>query len=955
MTESNQPPWPAATQRLRIATLQLDLRYRLLVHDGETEIELPQRVFDLLVLFLAEPHVLHSRAELFERVWQDVVVEDANLSQTVWLLRKALGPDCKGWVRTVAKSGYVFEPPSSPEVVDGTTQPLDGPTADIGATSSNTPEPPVVQHAPRSLTPTARRNYLRWLLAGGLLVLVAGLGVGSWLRPQQADIPEAVPARPFIAVALVDVGDPAAGDDARWPSRLLHAWLEWKLVSLPEVTLLSEADLSGKPTDTPPDIVLLSAGHVPGDPGQTYVRARIGGSSEPLQLTGPQAQVPQMVDELSAHIITHLLPGRANTQWPALSLDAQAGRRYVDAYDAYRRRDWIGTLEAGKEVIASTPGFGLVRLQMAEALHRLGQAVPAQEQMARALKDLTPLPPETSEMLAVWQLGLDPQRPADAAKAYARLARQYPHRSGFALQQAIFLAQSGELEQARTILMRPGWKHQPIAARIDQLLALSKADGNLGNLQRARSSAQRALALAEAGGDGWSLERGGALLVLAQLDTMQHQDKPDTTLYTRAAEAFAAGGGENDALLARVLGETSHSSVDSSANLDRLLAEARAGGYRDLEIDLLLRAGLQQFSVGHHVQYRERLQQALAIAIDSGNTLKQEIVDVHLLNDDFLRADLLSARRRIARLHGSHLQGVDLAMVDHFNAGIDQVRGHYARALATIDRSQRAAEERGTPLPPYVLAAFDCLRGELLLQQGHQAKARAASTRCADAGQQPTQWQALVGRANSDLAAGDVASALRQSQAALVELKKTQNGPDRWVMAINLGPLLARAGDPDAALALYPPLVQGAQSAGYNLLLALAKTGMAEVAAARGQWEASATLAADARKLVPADAWIPDYRIREVEIVGAMARNDRVEAATLLEKLDADAHRLGDVAVQMEAHSLMSPNAVFGDCTAATRTALAARTGLRGANLKWLTASLPAASTKIGTEASTVP
>src|SRR5688572_26824619 len=109
--------WPAGTRLLQVDDVQIDLRYRRVVRP-EQDAELPQRMFDLLLLFLAEPHVLHSRADLFARVWPGVIVEDANLSQSVWMLRKALGESRKHWIRTVAKSGYVFEPPQPVTVVE---------------------------------------------------------------------------------------------------------------------------------------------------------------------------------------------------------------------------------------------------------------------------------------------------------------------------------------------------------------------------------------------------------------------------------------------------------------------------------------------------------------------------------------------------------------------------------------------------------------------------------------------------------------------------------------------------------------------------------------------------------------------------------------------------------------------------------------------------------------------
>jgi DNA-binding winged helix-turn-helix (wHTH) protein len=90
LADPTQHPWPAGTRRLRVHDVQIDLRYRRVIRPDQ-EAELPQRMFELLLVFLAEPQVLHNRSELFARVWPGVIVEDANLSQSVWMLRKALG------------------------------------------------------------------------------------------------------------------------------------------------------------------------------------------------------------------------------------------------------------------------------------------------------------------------------------------------------------------------------------------------------------------------------------------------------------------------------------------------------------------------------------------------------------------------------------------------------------------------------------------------------------------------------------------------------------------------------------------------------------------------------------------------------------------------------------------------------------------------------------------------
>jgi DNA-binding winged helix-turn-helix (wHTH) protein len=949
MAEPTQFPWPASAQCLRVGdVLQLDLRYRLLQRDGEPGVELPQRVFDLLVLFLAEPHVLHTRAALFERIWQDVVVEDANLSQTVWLLRKALGPEAKDWIRTVAKSGYVFAPPVQPEPVDTAgpaaadtvTQP-ESPT-DLAGASTPADNPGALPVAPIDGIAAGMRPRLAairkpaWRALAGMAAIAALAMAALWWQARQAPPPAVGPANRGIAVALVDVGDPAAGDAARWPARLLHAWLEWKLTALPEATLLTEADLSGKEIEGSPHILLLSSGPVAGRPDHVWVQSRIGGDSVPLRLSGPRADIPRMVDRLSAEVMARLLPARSADRWPALRLDLPAARRYVEGYEAYKRRDWLATIQAGRDVLERAPGFGLVRLQMAQAFSKLGQSIAAGEQVALGRKALVPLPPEADAILAAWQIGLDPQQPTEAAQAYAALAGRYPHQTGFALRQAEFLARAGDLEQARQILASPVWDLQPVATRIDRLLALSRVVGNLGHLKEARIHAEEAMALVTAAGKGWSLERGSALLLQAQLGTMARAPDSDATLYARAAEAFAEGGDEFDSLLARVLGERAHGAAQSPEQFERLLAEARTRGYHDLEIELLLGDATQQFNAGRTAEFRDRLRQALVIALDSGNIPKQQVIDTQLLNDDLLRADLRSADQRIARLQAVHLQGARLAIVGQFEANVAQVRGRYRQALGIVDGLQKAADSRGRPLPAYSVSSFDCLRGELALQQGQLESARTHWTRCGQSDYADVGWLARVGLAASHLASGDSASALPLLRQALTQLDQMPDGTGRWILAINLASLLARADVADAALSLYRQVLPGAQASGYDMILAVAKTGMAEIAASRGEWASSAALAADARRLTPPDAWIPDYRLREVEIVGALARNDHERARSLLVALDERAHALEDVQVQLEAHSLMAGNAEYGDCTPRSRALLAERSGMGGANLDWL-------------------
>ena len=80
---------------------------RLRAPDGD-EIELTPRHFDVLLALLERPRTLLRRDELITRVWGDIAVTDASLTQAVSTLRRALGTQ-RSLIVTVPKSGYRFE------------------------------------------------------------------------------------------------------------------------------------------------------------------------------------------------------------------------------------------------------------------------------------------------------------------------------------------------------------------------------------------------------------------------------------------------------------------------------------------------------------------------------------------------------------------------------------------------------------------------------------------------------------------------------------------------------------------------------------------------------------------------------------------------------------------------------------------------------------------------------
>src|SRR5262249_16572984 len=87
----------------------LDPNERVLLRDGEL-VRIPSKSFKaLLVLVENSGHVV-ARDELVERIWRNTFVEESNLTQQVFTLRKALGADQNGhqYIETVPKLGYRF-------------------------------------------------------------------------------------------------------------------------------------------------------------------------------------------------------------------------------------------------------------------------------------------------------------------------------------------------------------------------------------------------------------------------------------------------------------------------------------------------------------------------------------------------------------------------------------------------------------------------------------------------------------------------------------------------------------------------------------------------------------------------------------------------------------------------------------------------------------------------------
>ncbi|MEQ1642148.1 MAG: winged helix-turn-helix domain-containing protein [Pyrinomonadaceae bacterium] len=90
-------------------SFELDPNERLFTKDSEP-IPLTPRAFDVLEILVQNAGHLVEKEEFLSRIWDDAIVEEANLARIIYTLRRTLGNGDEGskYIQTVAKRGYRF-------------------------------------------------------------------------------------------------------------------------------------------------------------------------------------------------------------------------------------------------------------------------------------------------------------------------------------------------------------------------------------------------------------------------------------------------------------------------------------------------------------------------------------------------------------------------------------------------------------------------------------------------------------------------------------------------------------------------------------------------------------------------------------------------------------------------------------------------------------------------------
>jgi eukaryotic-like serine/threonine-protein kinase len=227
----------------------MDPDKQVLLRDGQL-IAVTPKAFETLLVLVRRGREVVSKEELLKEIWPDSFVEEANLSQHIFKLRKALGDTVEGerYIVTLPGRGYRFAVPVRTITEGGEVLIAQMRSRAQVVIEEHVPEPVVTQSAALPPLAHAKPKWRKWLFPAGAAATIAGLGALLLLRHHQT-----IPLNAQDSVLVADftnlTGDPDF-DNA------LRQGLEVQLQQSPYLNLVSEAHIQhtlrmmGQPPET---------------------------------------------------------------------------------------------------------------------------------------------------------------------------------------------------------------------------------------------------------------------------------------------------------------------------------------------------------------------------------------------------------------------------------------------------------------------------------------------------------------------------------------------------------------------------------------------------------------------------------------------------------------------------------------------------------------------------------
>jgi len=174
---------PNKARRLyEFGPFRIDPDHRQLLRQNQP-VPLQSKAFDILMVLVENSEKVVSKDDLMKSVWPDTFVEESNLAQHIFVLRKTLGDTVeeKRYIVTVPGRGYRFA-----ETVRAVGLEVEDRRQEIGTREDKEEQ---IVLASRSLAKVTferdRRSDLRWWILAGTTAVVIAIALGLYWRSQK--------------------------------------------------------------------------------------------------------------------------------------------------------------------------------------------------------------------------------------------------------------------------------------------------------------------------------------------------------------------------------------------------------------------------------------------------------------------------------------------------------------------------------------------------------------------------------------------------------------------------------------------------------------------------------------------------------------------------------------------------------------------------------------------------
>jgi eukaryotic-like serine/threonine-protein kinase len=814
-----------ARQLLRFDEFVVDPQARLLERGGEP-VPLTPKVFAVLLVLLEKPGQVVPKEELIRKVWPDTIVTDANLTQSISTLRKALGESAheRRYVVTVPGAGYSFG--ARVETLE---------TLETLEILEEAPEAPKIPEAPEAEpAPVPRRARRRFALLSAALILAA---IVAWLildrNPSEPKEEVSGTNGHRVSVAVLGFRNLSGRSDAQWLAQALPEMLTTELATAKELRVIpgenvARAHLAGEDGDLDGDdlerahevlgsdlIVVGSYLKLEGKGGDRLrldlrvLQAPGGETLASLAELGTEPELFELVSRAGARLrgalgVSELPPRQARAVRALLPASPQAARFYAQGLGKLRSFDAAGARVLLEEAARADPASAVIRSSLSQSWAALGHDADALEDARRAVNLARSLP-RTDRLAIQARLHVASREWDQASEVYRSLWTFYPDDLEYGLQLAAALSEAGRGAEALATVAE--MRRLPEPARGDPRIDLAEAIaaqrlGDLATMQRAATAA------------AGKARKTGADLVLAQALVQQGEaqvrlghPEQGLALTRQAIGRFEAAGDQMGVVAALTL----------------------------VGIGLREQGDLD----GAEASYRR----ALGIAERLGNLAGIALQRANLGVIYHYRGDLRQARESLALGRSLYAQAGDRVLEARtlsFLGGVQWAQGDLAEAQKAFEQSLEMSRATGNRRDQ--ARALSAL-GMALARQGRLAQARQrfeqAFAILRSTGDSSLAATSLAGSANILQRQGALPVARQRLDQALAAKRQARDRLGAAEVLSSLAELDLAAGNLAAAGPLIEELLRSARTLGARALEVKGLRRQGELQAAKGDLEAA--------------------------------------------------------------------------------------------------------------------